>query len=225
MRARCCRPAPGELAGGRRSLARPRFAQVPLLARLWRAVPTGGRRSKPSPRFFPMGTRFAALGGRGAGLKAPTGRTGRRSLRGRALRRSALSPRLVLGNREKAFATPDPHDRHALRLAAIDDPKGRPDQFTQRTLAELRDDASQIRQILEESDAVEHPPESPFAGRRGILFRVPEPQFFQVANGRLRKANETFRHGFTRCRVVSWPRQATGRVRPPDRQAPRRPLA
>ena len=34
-----------------------------LLARLWRAVPTGGRRSKPSPRFFPMGLRsFAALG-------------------------------------------------------------------------------------------------------------------------------------------------------------------
>ena len=209
-----CRAPPGELPRGWRSLARPRFAQVSLT----RFSPASGGRCRPEVGV-PSRPRHHA------GLKAPTGRTGRRSLHGRALRRSALSPRLVLGNREKAFATPDPHDRHSLRLAATNDPKGRPDPFPQRSLAELRDDASQIRRILEESDAVEHPPESPFAGSCRTLFRVPEPQFFQIVNGRLRKANETFRHGFTRCRVVSWPRQATGRVRPPDRQAPRRPLA
>ena len=155
-----------------RSLARPRFGQVSLT----RFSPASGGRCRPEVGV-PSRPRHHA------GLKALTGRTGRRSLHGRALRRSALSPRLVLGNRERAFATPDPHDRHALRLAAIDDPKGRPDQFTRRTLAELRDNASKVRQILEESDAVQNPLESPLAGRCCSLSRVPEPQLFQVANG------------------------------------------
>ena len=42
-----------------------------------RAMPAGGRRSKPSPRFFSVSDGSFAAGGRDAGLKAPTGRTGR----------------------------------------------------------------------------------------------------------------------------------------------------
>ena len=52
-----CRPPPGELARGRRSLACRTIALSggTWFAALRAAVPTGGRRSKPSPRFCAIG--------------------------------------------------------------------------------------------------------------------------------------------------------------------------
>ena len=48
-------------------------------AALRAAVPTGGRRSKPSPRLFSVSDGSFAAFGRDAGLKGPTGRTAQRS--------------------------------------------------------------------------------------------------------------------------------------------------
>ena len=204
-------PGPAALCAGQR---------YALLARLWRAVPTGGRRSKPSPpprSFAALGAAVRSEGPHRENWPAFPPRP--RSPQISAIPSSRpREPREGVRYARSARSTrPAPRgDKRSERAAG-----SVPAANSGRTPGRCVPDPA----ILEESDAVEHPPESPFAGSHRTLFRVPEPQFFQVANGRLRKANETFRHGFTRCRVVSWPRQATGRVRPPDRQAPRRPLA
>ena len=82
-------------AGGGGHSRHPEFGEGAAVTLAWRSVNRagfraparcrappgglpGGRRSKPSPRFFPFGgTRFRGPRGRGAG--PPTGRTGRRS--------------------------------------------------------------------------------------------------------------------------------------------------
>ena len=56
-------------------------------AALRAAVPTGGRRSKPSPRFFSVSrTRFAALSGKGGGLPSEGINGSEPEVRGRRFR-------------------------------------------------------------------------------------------------------------------------------------------
>ena len=66
--------------GLEKALSRQQAAASSALVSRSRAVPAGGRRSKPSPRFFSLGrTRFRGPAGRSAGLKGSTGRTAQRS--------------------------------------------------------------------------------------------------------------------------------------------------
>ena len=188
-----------------------------LLARLWRAVPTGGRRSK---RVFPppWGPRCRSEGPHRENWPAFPPRP--RSPQISAIPSSRpREPREGVRYARSARSTrPAPRGDTTIRKGGRIGSRSElwPNSGTMRP----RSGKSSRSRML---SSIRLRVRSPAAA--ASLFRVPEPQFFQVANGRLRKANETFRHGFTRCRVVSWPRQATGRVRPPDRQAPRRPLA
>ncbi len=95
-----------------------------------------------------------------------------------------LSP-LVGGEAQQAFASPDANNPQPFRVATVDNPKRRMDNFSKKRLIELGHNATNIRVIYKSLDPIKNFCDQSVANLGYTLLSVPVPYLLQVAQRRL----------------------------------------
>lgn len=95
---------------------------------------------------------------------------------------------------EQTLTAPYPDHLHVIGVPPIDDAKGWLDEFPEEGLTELRHHPPYVRMIGERLDPLKNLNYQSYANTGHTLFRVPSPQFLDIAERRFGEANANSGH-------------------------------
>jgi len=126
---------------------------------------------------------------------------------------------------QQSFTTPDTHNSHMLRIVTVNNSKRRMNQLQEEELLELGNYPAYVMMIDKPLDPLKALSYQPFTHMRHALPRTPGLDLLEIAQRRLREADNNPRHCSISIPAASRLPQGKLLVLPPDPHTPPRLLA
>jgi hypothetical protein len=95
---------------------------------------------------------------------------------------------------QQSFTTPDTHNPHMLDIVTVNNSKRRMNQLSEESLLEFGDYPTNVRIIDECLDPLKDLSDQPFTDIGHPLPYIPHPDLLEIAQRRIREADNNPRH-------------------------------